>query len=202
MSEENGNENQSSETISSDDYRKVVESYSNLRSEYDRRDKEINELRTKVKQYEGTSEKQKENIDEEEDRPLTKSEVERLLKDKEESLKDELIKNMKVEETVKKLQTDMEVAKNKYPFVDEKLVLDELSKKQGISVEDAILLLYRDKLYKQPEIIETDKGGRTIDSTPITNTEGRSVKQGFAGNMSDFISKRFDKRFNEDAGIK
>jgi hypothetical protein len=167
-----------------------------MQSAYNKRDDEVSSLRAKVKELEGKKEEDGES------KGLTREELREEIERMNADLEAKVERKIRLESQTKQLIADIAEAK-KLPYVKEKEVLALIDSKKGnLSVKEALMLLYPQGTTKSvDEPIETDGGGRTI-KTDSSSVDYKSVKMGFKGNFSDFISNRLQKRADEEAGVR
>lgn len=201
--------------VSVEEYAKIAESYANLRTLENRRDKEIKDLRDKVLKYEAKpakteSEEEEAEVDEDE---VLKQKLIKFGFAPKEDVEKEVEKRMNLLEHTKSLQSEVKSAISKFPFVKESDLLDYIQEKKGaLSVSEAIQLKYRKEMAAfeaangdSSDIPETDTGGRTIqvkvapstgDDTPMR----RGIPKGFS--ITDMIANSLSKNVDKNAGVR
>ncbi len=212
---ETGASDEEKKEVSVEDYAKIAESYANLRTLENRRDKEIKELREKVAKYEikpAKVESEEEETQPDEDEVLRQKLIKFGFAPKEDVEK-EVEKRMNLLEHTKSLQSEVKSAITKFPFVKESDLLDYIQEKKGaLSVSEAIQLKYRKEMAAfeaangdDSGTLETDAGGRTIavkvapstgDETPMR----RGIPKGFS--ITDMIANSLSKNVDKNAGVR
>jgi hypothetical protein len=180
-------------TVPIEEYQKVVKMHENIQSLSDRKDKELHELREKVKNIEN-----EDNF--EEDDEVLKSKLIKMGFVASDKVDEQVERQLSFREKVEKLRNDLTETVTKMPFVDGSKVLDFIKVKGNLTVSEAVQLLYPKELESfnksediTPHII--DAGGRTLNNTSIQvdnpdTVTRRGIPKG--SNLVDFISNRIE----------
>lgn len=153
--------------VTEEDYRKAVEQKDEAVKFAKRRDDEIHTLRKENEELrKGITPRKSEVIeDEEEDKGSVAEQVAAEIKKQEARIAETVESKMTVMGQAQKLQKDMEKAVSDMPFINPAELLAFMGQRGSITLDEAIALRYAKELTtfkKQPEIPETDRGGRTL----------------------------------------
>lgn len=201
------------EEVDPTEYRKLAESYQNVRSLSDRKDNELHQLRKKVKELESPSSKatplDSEN-DDDEDEVLRAKLIKFGFVSKEEA-REQVEKEMKLMDKVTNLKKEVTTATETYPFVKEGELLTFISERGGyLSVDEAIRLKYAKELAvyssKGSSVPTTDSGGRTLATRPTITSfdEEKPKRQGLlkGDTVQDWIARRFSQEVDKASGVR
>lgn len=206
-----------SDTVSRDEYEKLAKSYENHRSLENRRDKELSELREKVKMYESKPAKAAatddgEEEDDEETRLLQRLEKLGIKPRTEEEIKDEVRKTLKLEDKTKEIISKVSEIREQHPFVKESEFLSFLTRNPDFTYEKALKALYPDEMAAlakgktaEDSVVETDNGGRTLRTRSEqvqenTAPQKRGIPKG--SDFADWIMGRANEVASKEAGIR
>jgi hypothetical protein len=191
---------------SPEEYQKVVEIYDNVRTAYNKRDREISDLRKRNEELEKKVQnpskpaESDESDDDSEDAQF-KARLERLGYVPADSIEESVNRKLTLQQKVEELQRGVKEAMVKYPFVSETELLEYMGSR-NISVDEALQLKYGPEIQKftaattDPNVPETDAGGRTliVESKPGSSNDAplkRALPKGHS--FSNFMRDRLQE---------